>query len=179
MDFYIQLAAKNEVMSYVNAILPAVTGMGGVLIGLFVNGRRERRARQRETENVRSMIYRELSFVKTNIENLKKHITEPVMLAIGLANVTAQKPIYDAYIGQISRLEEDEVDKIYTAYWQLNLMNTECQTVKEQIERKELLTNVDVLALELSIEAWASKISEALEQIERYRRRRKEDTPGR
>ncbi len=61
MDFYVTLAAKNELMGYVNLIVPAVigavTGIGGVLIGIFVSGRRERLKREQEIQNMRSMLY--------------------------------------------------------------------------------------------------------------------------
>ena len=109
MDFSIQVhpAAKNAVMGYVNVILPAVTGIVGVLIGLFVNGRRERRAQRQEVKNIRSLIYEEVDFLKAGVDTLVASTEAPEAQAAIFIHF-AQLPIFDAYIGKLTLLSKEE-----------------------------------------------------------------------
>lgn len=147
MDFYIQIqpVAKNEFMGY----LAVVGTIVGVLIGLFWNGRRERKNQRREVQNLRVMLYTEVKRIH-DTANIHIECFDPESRpAAGLAWIV-KTPVYDAYLGKLSVLKPGELATIDSLYQYLTL-SAEAGEFRTEYETQVLNTIVKNSALALTV----------------------------
>jgi hypothetical protein len=106
---------SNQTLDIIKLILPFITFTLGYVLSSF-DKFRETRRKQR---NMRSILFKEL---KENYELLNKvipadeqrHSHNPQLVALLTQNLSLA--VYDKYLGSLSELSPEEVDKIYDAY---------------------------------------------------------------
>ncbi len=104
-------------VDYIKMIIPMVGAIvatiAGVLIGIYVNGRRERKAQRQERDNIRYMLYHEVTRIHDGAMSFIERRTQASSFALKFFELT---PIYDAYLGKFSALSSTEVQHIDSLY---------------------------------------------------------------
>ncbi len=151
MDFSIHVhpVAKNAVMSYINVILPVAGTIVGVLIGLFWNGRRERKNQRWEIQNLRVMLYTEVKRIHDTANIHIECFDSESRPTTGLAWIV-KTPVYDAYLGKLSALSPGELATIDSLYQYLTL-SAEAGEFRTEDEKQVVNRIVKNSALALTV----------------------------
>ncbi len=158
--------AVSQGWEIVKTLIPISTFVLGYLLKWSQDFIKERRI----TLRIRLMLLTEISTINEEAEKLYNSSFDDTSHSLVIGLLTNLTSVYNAFLPQLSRLNEQEIDKIYNAYAWLRLMSMEAATIKSLAEKDGEVRNSFAQRVRPSLAQVIRVTSEALQELKKHSR---------